>query len=154
MSGVFLSFTESSLADKKKKTPTGRQDTPAFVPHGPWHVSVLDPLTRFTSANGTLEVAPSQPVTPMEELAKLSFETVDMEVGDMLVFDGLVPHRSGVNTTEVPRAGIIYTFTDVTDGGSRRDAYYAQKAQGYEGLSLNQVDFTGKLVKQQRPMMM
>jgi ectoine hydroxylase-related dioxygenase (phytanoyl-CoA dioxygenase family) len=46
------------------------QDSPAYYPHGKWHVSVLLPLTPFLQENGTLEVAPICPNMPMEELSK------------------------------------------------------------------------------------
>eukprot|EP00038_Savillea_parva_P007539 m.170864 g.170864 ORF g.170864 m.170864 type:complete len:242 (+) comp13300_c0_seq1:51-776(+) len=122
------------------------QDSPAYYPHGDWHVSVLVPLTPFTGSNGTLEVAPTLPkAVPMEELKAIQYTPVMLEVGDMLVFDGLVPHQSGHNTTQSPRIGMYLTYTDEAAGDVSGE-YYAAKAKGIQGMSLNQVDFTGNLV--------
>jgi len=120
------------------------QDTPAFVPYGDWHVSVLVPVTPFTKANGTLEFARGLPPTPMEDLAKLEYTAVEVDPGDAVVFGGLVPHRSGPNTTDAARVGILYTFVDAA-ADVDRDHYYAAKAAGITGMSLHQVDFTGTL---------
>jgi ectoine hydroxylase-related dioxygenase (phytanoyl-CoA dioxygenase family) len=124
------------------------QDTPAFQPFGSWHVSVLVPLTAFTEDNGALEVSDRIPLRPIESLAGLDYRPVLMEAGDILVFDGFVPHRSGANITRKPRAGIYLTFVDASVG-NQREAYYATKAEALtpeKGMSLNQIDFTGNLV--------
>eukprot|EP00037_Helgoeca_nana_P009320 m.81777 g.81777 ORF g.81777 m.81777 type:complete len:269 (-) comp19501_c0_seq2:3589-4395(-) len=123
------------------------QDSPAYYPHGNWHVSVLLPLTPFNGENGTLEVADTLPkAVPMSDLEAISYEPVMLGVGDILVFDGLVPHQSGHNKTSKPRIGMYLTFTDV-EAGDVSGPYYAAKAAGIDGMSLNQVDFTGNLVK-------
>jgi len=133
------------------KNPNGgghflaHQDTPAFAPHGDWHISVLVPVTPFTKASGTLEFAAEVPTTPMEELAALEYTAVEAEPGDAVIFGGLIPHRSGPNTTDRPRIGIVFTFVDQS-AELDRDQYYAAKAKGIEGMSLHQVDFTGELV--------
>lgn len=122
------------------------QDTPAFVPYGDWHISVLVPVTPFTKTNGTLEFALEVPPTSMEKLATLEYTAIEAEPGDAVIFGGLVPHRSGPNTTDKARIGIVYTFVDAS-AELDRDHYYATKAQGIEGMSLNQVDFTGTLTQ-------
>ena len=120
------------------------QDSPAYFPHGSWHVSVLVPLVPFTKHNGTLEVHRRVPQRPMPELAALDYSLVPLAPGDCLVFDGLVPHRSGPNTTKQPRIGLYLTFVKQEEAGAR-DVYNAERERGTRGLSLAQVDFTGNL---------
>jgi hypothetical protein len=123
------------------------QDSPAYYPHGTWHVSVLVPLVPFTEANGALEIAvsPRVPVSPMEELEKLVYSPAPVYPGDCLIFDGLTPHRSGPNHTNSPRIGLYMTFVHESEADARR-TYHEAKAGGTDGLSLGQVDFTGNLV--------
>jgi ectoine hydroxylase-related dioxygenase (phytanoyl-CoA dioxygenase family) len=122
------------------------QDTPAFVPFGQWHVSVMVPLVDFTELNGTLCVAPTMPKTSMNNLAKVKTTPVCLSVGDLLIFDGWVPHSSDTNKSCDPRIGAIFTFTNSDEGSDLREKYYACKAKGgFSGLSLNQIDYTGKL---------
>ncbi len=121
------------------------QDSPAYYPHGSWHISVLVPLVPFTKANGVLEVAPRVPLCPMEELEGLKYSSAPVFPGDCLIFDGLTPHRSGPNTTQSPRIGLYMTFVETSEAGARQ-TYEAARLQGTKGLSLGQVDFTGNLV--------
>lgn len=121
------------------------QDSPAYFPHGTWHVSVLVPLVPFTEANGTLHIAPRVPLCPMDELEKLVYSPAPAYPGDCLVFDGLTPHKSGPNHTNSPRIGLYMTFVRACEADARR-TYREAKARGTEGLSLGQVDFTGDLV--------
>lgn len=125
------------------------QDEPAY-PSGHTYVSVLVPLVPFTVENGTLEVAdPVDGIVPMEELAELAYTPVELDVGDLLVFGGRVPHRSGANTSAQPRVGLYLTFSDA--GPDVTAAYYDAKAKGIAGMSLNQVDFTGELLPPYTP---
>jgi len=121
------------------------QDSPAYYPHGSWHVSALVPLMPFTEANGTLEIAPKVPLCPMAELQDLVYTPAPVSPGDCLIFDGLTPHRSGPNTTQSPRIGLYMTFVNSSEARAR-DSYREAKAHGTKGLSLGQVDFTGNLV--------
>lgn len=122
------------------------QDTPAYRPYGDWHVSVLVPLTTFNASNGTLEFAPLCEEMPMERLATLDYTRMEACQGDMVVFEGLVPHRSGPNTSGDARIGLYLTFVNDREDPALMERYYAAKAQGHAGLSLNQVDFAGELV--------
>jgi len=121
------------------------QDSPAYYPHGSWHISVLVPLTPFTEANGTLEITPKIPLRPMEELQNLVYTPAPVSPGDCLIFDGLTPHRSGPNTTKAPRIGLYMTFVNSSEVDARL-SYQEAKKHGTKGLSLGQVDFTGNLV--------
>ena len=50
------------------------QDSPAYYPHGSWHVSVAVALSDFTFANGTLEFADALDYAPpMEKLTDLEY---------------------------------------------------------------------------------
>lgn len=122
------------------------QDTPAYEGFGARHFTVLVPLTEYTELNGTLEVGPDgfKKAVPMDALDKLPYCPLKRLPGELVMFDGWRPHRSGPNRSELPRVGLYITYvndfaTDLTE------RYYAAKA-GAEGLSYKQVDFTGKLV--------
>jgi hypothetical protein len=121
------------------------QDSPAYYPHGSWHVSVLVPLMPFTRSNGTLEIAKRVPLCPMEELVGLEYNSAPVFPGDCLIFDGLTPHKSGPNITNSPRIGLYMTFVDSAEASARR-TYQQAKSKGTDGLSLGQIDFTGNLV--------
>lgn len=71
-------------------------------------MSTRTPLqTPFRGQNGTLEVADTlSSAVPMEDLKSIKYEPVSLNTGDILVFDGLVPHQSGPNATTKPRVGM------------------------------------------------
>jgi hypothetical protein len=121
------------------------QDSPAYYPHGSWHISVLVPLMPFTEENGALEIASRVPLCPMEQLKDLKYYSAPVFPGDCLIFDGLTPHRSGPNTTRSPRIGLYITFVDSSEAEARI-TYEKARTEGTKGLSLGQVDFTGNLV--------
>lgn len=138
-------------------TYLAHQDTPAFRPWGSQHVSVLIPFTEYTKESGGLEIATNpwdftNKAVPMDELAELSYCVVQAEPGDLLLFDGWVPHRSGPNLLGVPRVGWYITFgLDNELGPEAREEYYNEKAKGIDGMSLNQKDYTGRLIPPYNP---
>ena len=47
--------------------------------------------------------------------------------GQFLVFGSYLAHRSGPNNSDKGRAAIYATYNAISDGGDRRDAYYADR---------------------------
>ncbi len=92
-------------------------------------------LTRTTADNGTLEVLPGRHKEGflkhdiLPETRELAAEpdttnqiTVELEAGQMLVFSGMLPHRSGPNVTEGTR--MVYQFCYGVPGTRHSDSVY------------------------------
>lgn len=114
------------------------QDAPAYVDFGiEHHVTVAFPVDRMTTDNGCLEMAldasdrrllPMRPDGTLqpEVMAAMAVEPLLAEVGDIVVFDAWVPHRSGRNRSTGPRRSYYLTFNPAS-AGDHRAAYYARK---------------------------
>lgn len=130
------------------------QDKPAFEPYGGWHVTAMVPLTLYNESTGAVRFASMDSVddvVPMEELNDLTYDPVVCNPGDVVFFDSIIPHCSLPNTGNAgPRVGLYLTFVPETDPAwtkTMRDRYYRDKLEEAEGMSLNQVDFSGKIVQ-------
>lgn len=116
------------------------QDAPAYVDFGvPYHVTVMAPVDAFTPDNGCLEMArdaaqtaflPQNPDGTMrpDQVERFVWDPVLAAPGDLIVFDSLVPHRSGPNRSGGPRRAHYVTYNRISDG-DRRAAYYARKRE-------------------------
>ena len=109
-----------------------------FVDH---HISCMVPLDPSTEASGCLHVAPGYEAGTLltdhrgridESVAdSLDWRPVEVQPGDLLVFDSYTPHRSGTNTTDRPRRAMYLTYNAAADG-DHRDRYYADKRAEFE----------------------
>jgi 2-aminoethylphosphonate dioxygenase len=118
------------------------QDAPAFTAFGQsYHVTVMIAVDPATRANGCLEVVDSLHGTgllPQAADGTLAKEWVDeqvwkpieMQPGDVLIFDSYLPHRSGSNRTDRPRRALYVTYNRVS-AGSHRDAYFQRKRAAF-----------------------
>jgi hypothetical protein len=116
------------------------QDAPAYADFGvDHHVSIVVPVDAFTRENGCLEMSrwparrellPQNPDGTLRPGVMDAWETeaVLAEPGDVLVFDGWVPHRSGPNRSGGPRRAFYLTFNPAS-AGDHRAAYYARKRE-------------------------
>ena len=116
------------------------QDAPAYVNFGiEHHVSVAFPVDRMTPENGCLEMAldaGGRRFLPMmadgtlqrHVMAEMAVVPLAAEVGDAVVFDAWVPHRSGPNRSAGPRRSYYLTFNPASAGDHRAD-YYARKRE-------------------------
>lgn len=120
------------------------------------HVSALIAIDAATLDNGALEVAPGRHqegifphqagvLRPEAEQA-MTFQPVLVEVGDIVLFDSYLPHRSGTNRTDGWRRAAYLTFNRAAEGDLHA-AYYAKKraTMAAGAISLN-LDFAGKVV--------
>lgn len=137
------------------------QDAPAyrFVDH---HISVMVPIDAATAANGCLSFAPDYArgrlpetrgrIAP-EVAAGLDWRAVEVQPGDVVLFDSFAPHKSGTNHSDAPRRALYLTY-NAASKGDFRDVYYAdkraefaQEGHAFDGerarISVND-DFLGK----------
>lgn len=100
-------------------------------------VSVMIPIDDSTDSNGCLELAtgrrigtelevnPHRQILPYQ-LQGLIFVKVPAQLGDMVIFDGLVPHLSHPNATDRSRRAIFLTFNKES-AGDYRGRYFREK---------------------------
>jgi ectoine hydroxylase-related dioxygenase (phytanoyl-CoA dioxygenase family) len=84
-----------------------------FVSSRPIAVSALFCLDPFTSANGATIVLPGthrMEQFPSEAVARELETTVEAPRGSYLVFDSMLFHRAGRNTTDQPRRAVNHVF--------------------------------------------
>lgn len=132
-------------------------DTPSLkVPFGDMgpqsFVTVMIAIDPMTVSNGCLRVAKGQwseskscytippqedaspdaggraGAIPMDVSESLVYADICCESGAIVVFDGWVPHRSGVNQTHFSRRAIFLTF-NLASEGDFHDAYYERMSQ-------------------------
>ncbi|KNC83396.1 hypothetical protein SARC_04362, partial [Sphaeroforma arctica JP610] len=65
---------------------------------------------------------------PLTVADSLVFEDVLCSSGEMYLFNGYVPHRSGMNTSTLSRRAVFLTYNCETEG-ILRDEYYASMKQ-------------------------
>ena len=54
---------------------------------------------------------------------ELNWEPIECHSGDIYIFSGWIPHRSGVNATQLPRRAVFLTYNCPEDGDLREDYY-------------------------------
>jgi hypothetical protein len=113
------------------------QDAPAYR-FVQTHVSCLVAVDDALVGNGCLEVVSGchHELLPTDAagcirsdvVADLTWEPVEVRVGDVLWFHSRTPHRSGPNLGPTPRRALYPTYTALAEGDLRA-AYYEQKRQ-------------------------
>jgi ectoine hydroxylase-related dioxygenase (phytanoyl-CoA dioxygenase family) len=58
----------------------------------------------------------------------MQFQPVPMEPGDVIIFDGLLPHKSNSNCSDSLRRALFLTFNRKKEG-ERRAEYFKKKCQ-------------------------
>lgn len=106
--------------------------------YAPLHLTAMLSIDRTTRENGCLEIESTaerrtglagpewQPLDDTE----LSFEFVETEPGDVVIFDSFVVHRSAPNRTTAPRR-VIYATYNAARFGDAYDRYFADKRSAY-----------------------
>jgi ectoine hydroxylase-related dioxygenase (phytanoyl-CoA dioxygenase family) len=117
------------------KLPGGR----GFYPHqdmsGIWSkyvpnfMSVFIALDNSDESNGCLQVSkgnhtigllgPKMKPIPEKNLVDIVWQPVPQKRGDVLFFDGLLPHQSDSNESDIARKVLIFTYTRASDGNFR-----------------------------------
>jgi 2-aminoethylphosphonate dioxygenase len=103
-------------------------------------ISVAIALDETTVENGCLQIGVgnyrpelhSKMWEPMTEadLEGFSFEYVPQKPGDVIFFDGYVPHKSDHNNTSFARRNIYLTYNPLSEG-MHSVQYYADKRANY-----------------------
>lgn len=142
---------------------SAHQDSPAYLGFCDWHVSACVMVDACTPENGALQcvagpwtkdsnvpLTESGVVTPEAE-AKMEFQTITGNPGDLILFDGWTPHRSDPNHSNKSRRAIFLTYNAAVDGDFHA-AYYEMKhnkAAGFDAAKTIsfQGDFQGEIVE-------
>jgi ectoine hydroxylase-related dioxygenase (phytanoyl-CoA dioxygenase family) len=85
-----------------------------FVTSRPLSISALFCIDPFTTANGATLVLPSShkfEQFPSETLVRELERPVEAPAGSFIVFDSMLFHRAGRNTSAAPRRGVNHVFT-------------------------------------------
>jgi hypothetical protein len=139
------------------------QDAPAY-PFIKKSISVMIAVDPSTVENGCLEVcdATHQEVLPMDDRGCIvenwtmthEWHSVEMQPGDVLIFDALTPHRSGPNNSPKDRRALFPTYNAQSEG-DLRTSYYEEKMRifnesehGVDSVRISLInDFEGRPVK-------
>lgn len=117
------------------------QDAPAY-PFVDRHVSAMVAVDDATVANGCLEVVSGAHhdlldtdetgcIRP-EVVEALVWDPVEVQAGQTLWFHSRAPHRSGSNTSSVPRRALYPTYNALSEGDLREN-YYREKLATFAG---------------------
>ena len=116
------------------------QDSQAgWEDYASYFISVLVSIDPATHENGCLQLAPRpetelvgrewEPLTE-SETAKMIFQPVVSEPGDVIYFDSYAPHMSDPNMTDQPRRLYFATYNRLSEG-NHLAAYYADKRKSF-----------------------
>jgi ectoine hydroxylase-related dioxygenase (phytanoyl-CoA dioxygenase family) len=110
--------------------------------YGDFFVSALVAIDKCNKENGALEFAKHHegnfeqlyentkkdgtPSLSEEVESKTSFNLIDLDIGDMIIFSHKCPHRSKRNDSKNDRRIIYYTYS-LSENGSKYDQYFEDK---------------------------
>lgn len=112
------------------------QDIPLSWPGFPkTFTTVLMPIDESTTQNGCTEVFsgyhdahlcddPAVYMLPDETVDDARRTMLALRPGDIAIFHGLTPHRSGPNTTSSMRRAFYVSYNATSDGGDQRSQHY------------------------------
>jgi ectoine hydroxylase-related dioxygenase (phytanoyl-CoA dioxygenase family) len=102
-------------------------------------VTLLLPIDPASDANGATEVFPGYHrqgyLSAMDgDYHELPLSKIDescgvrlcLEPGDVVVFHGMLPHRSAANSSSTWRRQLYLSYNAQSDGGEQRDAHYRE----------------------------
>jgi predicted HD phosphohydrolase len=116
------------------------QDAPAFDLFGQsQHLTVMVSLEAANERNGCLEVAKveyCETILPMNAdrtlaqhvVESLTWQSVETEPGDIVIFNSFLPHRSGVNQSLQSRRAIYATYAKACEGDHRAKYFHQKRA--------------------------
>ena len=118
------------------------QKKKGWYEYGDFFVSALVALDNCNKENGTLELAKyhegnfeqlyentkkdGTPALSEEAETKTTFNVIELDVGDMIIFSNKCPHRSKRNDSKNDRRIIYYTYS-LSENGSKYDQYFEDK---------------------------
>ena len=110
--------------------------------YGDFFINALVALDTCNEKNGTLELSKSHngkfiellkntkndgtPALIKEIEANISFDLINLDIGDMVVFSNTCPHRSKKNNSNESRRILYYTYS-LSKNGSKYDKYFEDK---------------------------
>ena len=110
--------------------------------YGNFFINALVALDDCNEANGALELAKSHkgdfnellkntkqngtPALTKEIESKTTFDLINLDIGDMVIFSNTCPHRSKKNLSNESRRIIYYTYS-LEKNGSKYDEYFNDK---------------------------
>jgi len=102
-------------------------------------VTVLIPIDAATDENGATEVFPGlhkrgylsamdgdYHELPLSSVEGAAGVRLCLELGDLAVFDGMLPHRSAANRSDKWRRQLYLSYNARSDGGEQREAHYRE----------------------------
>src|SRR5262245_62074693 len=102
-------------------------------------ITVIVAIDPTDAANGATEVFPGYHIQgylsprdgdyhhlPLEAIDESRGVILDLAPGDMALFGGFTPHRSGPNYSDRWRRQLYLSYSAARDGGDQRDAHYRQ----------------------------
>jgi len=140
---------------------SAHQDTPAYIGLATSHISCMVAIDEATKENGCLQFSPGRygkgdiPLTDTGVVQpdfdkKLNYVFVECKPGDVVFFDGYIPHRSEANTSKSNRRAMFLTYNKASEGDFHSQYYTAKHAnkQGFDkGKTISfQGDFQGHVV--------
>ena len=110
--------------------------------YGDFFINALVAIDECNKKNGALELAKSHngnfndllqntkqngtPALTQEIESKTTFNLINLDIGDMVIFSNTCPHRSKKNDSDKSRRIIYYTYS-LEKNGSKYDKYFEDK---------------------------
>jgi len=118
------------------------QDAPAFITFDQrYHITMMLAIDDSTIDNGCVQF--SSPVETYKTLAQnpdgticselekeLSWTSLEVQAGDIVLFDSYIPHRSPTNPSKKSRRAGFITYNRESEG-CHRDDYFADKRRSF-----------------------
>jgi len=124
------------FTDEKNNTRNG------WYEYGDYFLNVLIALDDCNKKNGTLELAQAHkgnfnellkntmnngtPAITKQIESSISFNLIDLNIGDIVIFSNTCPHRSKMNKTNKHRRVLYYTYS-LSENGSKYNEYFDDK---------------------------
>ena len=123
---------------------TPHQDAPAFISFKQtYHITMMVAIDEATIENGCLRIATNyqegKHTLPQKQDGSISDEWVAQfewqplltKPGDVVLFDSYIPHFSEANHSHQSRRAFFITYNKLSEGGSKRDQYFADKRKHF-----------------------
>ena len=76
----------------------------------PYYYTLIIPLRDVSKVSGSTELIPRSHCLPLKNVSKQKSFSSTLEIGDALLMNGQIVHRSGKNSTEEPRVVLYVVF--------------------------------------------
>ncbi|MCF6767286.1 phytanoyl-CoA dioxygenase family protein [Thiotrichales bacterium 19S11-10] len=120
------------------------QDAPAFISFGQtYHITMMLAIDDATIENGCLELIEKHPfykhTLPQntdgsiteDYTSQFQWQPVECSSGDVILFDSYIPHYSKSNQSNQSRRAAFITYSKLSEGESKREAYFKDKREKF-----------------------